>query len=92
MISVGRLASARKRSNARASIRRSLASPTLVTFQPRLMNLVAMSSLKANEVLPSIAPNVVPPCDAQGRPQLAMLLEGIDWRMPQRTWQPEAAG
>jgi transposase len=21
--------------------------------------------------------------------QLAMLLEGIDWRMPQRTWQPE---
>jgi len=24
--------------------------------------------------------------------QLAMLLEGIDWRMPQRTWQPEAAG
>lgn len=24
--------------------------------------------------------------------QLAMLLEGIDWRMPQRTWQPERAG
>lgn len=24
--------------------------------------------------------------------QLAMLLEGIDWRTPQRTWQPEAAG
>ena len=24
--------------------------------------------------------------------QLAMLLEGIDWRMPQRTWQPLAAG
>jgi transposase len=24
--------------------------------------------------------------------QLAMLLEGIDWRMPQRTWQPAAAG
>lgn len=24
--------------------------------------------------------------------QLAMLLEGIDWRMPQRTWRPEAAG
>lgn len=22
--------------------------------------------------------------------QLSMLLEGIDWRMPQRTWQPEA--
>jgi transposase len=22
--------------------------------------------------------------------QLSMLLEGIDWRMPQRTWQPDA--
>ena len=24
--------------------------------------------------------------------QLGMLLEGIDWRMPRRTWQPELAG
>jgi transposase len=24
--------------------------------------------------------------------QLAMLLEGIDWRLPQRTWRPEIAG
>ena len=24
--------------------------------------------------------------------QLAMLLEGIDWRAPQRTWRPLAAG
>jgi transposase len=24
--------------------------------------------------------------------QLAMLLEGIDWRMPARTWQPDMAG
>lgn len=24
--------------------------------------------------------------------QLGYLLEGIDWRMPQRTWRPEAAG
>ena len=24
--------------------------------------------------------------------QLAMLLEGIDWRMPRRTWKPELAG
>jgi transposase len=24
--------------------------------------------------------------------QLAMLMEGIDWRMPARTWQPEMAG
>ena len=23
--------------------------------------------------------------------QVSMLLEGIDWRRPQRTWQPEAA-
>jgi transposase len=23
--------------------------------------------------------------------QLSMLLEGIDWRMPMRTWQPEMA-
>jgi len=23
--------------------------------------------------------------------QLSMLLEGIDWRRPQRTWKPEAA-
>jgi len=24
--------------------------------------------------------------------QLGMLLEGIDWRMPVRTWRPQAAG
>jgi transposase len=24
--------------------------------------------------------------------QLGYLLEGIDWRLPQHTWQPEAAG
>lgn len=24
--------------------------------------------------------------------QLSMLLEGIDWRMPRRTWHPEIAG
>ena len=24
--------------------------------------------------------------------QLAMLLEGIDWRAPRRTWRPELAG
>ena len=27
-----------------------------------------------------------------GAAQLAMLLEGIDWRMPQRTWRPLRAG
>lgn len=26
------------------------------------------------------------------RAQLSMLLEGIDWRMPQKTWRPELAG
>lgn len=26
------------------------------------------------------------------RAQLSMLLEGIDWRQPQRTWKPQAAG
>src|SRR5437763_9314364 len=29
---------------------------------------------------------------ALSRAQLSMLLEGIDWRMPQRTWRPELAG
>lgn len=24
--------------------------------------------------------------------QLSMLLEGMDWRMPTRTWRPEVAG
>ena len=24
--------------------------------------------------------------------QLSYLLSGIDWRMPQKTWRPEAAG
>jgi transposase len=24
--------------------------------------------------------------------QMGYLLEGIDWRMPQKTWRPEAAG
>ena len=27
-----------------------------------------------------------------GAPQLAMLLGGIDWRTPQRTWQPLTVG
>jgi transposase len=28
---------------------------------------------------------------ALSRAQLSMLLEGIDWRRPQRTWTPEVA-
>ena len=54
MINVGRCDSALKFANARASIRRSFASPTRVTFQPKPMNFVAMSSLNASEVLPSM--------------------------------------
>ena len=26
------------------------------------------------------------------RAQLAMLMEGIDWRMPQKTWRPAMVG
>jgi transposase len=29
---------------------------------------------------------------SQRYPQLGYLLEGIDWRMPQQTWRPQAAG
>ena len=38
----------------------------------------------------------LPPLPPQTNPltpaQLSMLLEGIDWRAPRRTWSPEAAG
>ncbi len=37
---------------------------------------------------PSVAGGTVTITSAQ----LAYLLEGIDWRMPQRTWRPTAAG
>lgn len=37
---------------------------------------------------PSVADGTVTITSAQ----LAYLLEGIDWRMPQRTWRPTAAG
>jgi transposase len=39
-------------------------------------------------VWPSAAQGVVSLTPAQ----LSMLLEGIDWRMPGRSWQPEMAG
>ena len=39
-------------------------------------------------VWPSPADGVVTISPAQ----LGYLLEGIDWRMPRRTWRPEAAG
>jgi transposase len=37
---------------------------------------------------PSVADGVVTISAAQ----LGYLLEGIDWRMPQKTWRPKAAG
>jgi transposase len=43
---------------------------------------------KGRFVWPSAADGVV----ALSPAQLGMLLEGIDWRMPVRTWQPELAG
>jgi transposase len=43
---------------------------------------------KGRFVWPSPADGVVQLTPAQ----LSMLLEGIDWRMPLRTWRPEVAG
>jgi len=43
---------------------------------------------KGRFVWPSAADGVV----ALSPAQLGMLLEGIDWRMPVRTWRPELAG
>ena len=43
---------------------------------------------KGRFVWPSPADGVVRLTPAQ----LSMLLEGIDWRMPLRTWRPEVAG
>ena len=43
---------------------------------------------KGRFVWPSAADGVV----ALSPAQLGMLLEGIDWRMPMRTWRPELAG
>lgn len=43
---------------------------------------------KGRFVWPSPADGVVPLTPAQ----LGYLLEGIDWRLPQRTWIPPAAG
>ena len=43
---------------------------------------------KGRFIWPSAADGVV----ALSPAQLGMLLEGIDWRMPVRTWRPELAG
>jgi len=39
-------------------------------------------------IWPSVADGVVTISTAQ----MAYLLDGIDWRMPQKTWRPQAAG
>jgi transposase len=39
-------------------------------------------------IWPSVADGAVTISTAQ----MAYLIEGIDWRMPQKTWRPELAG
>jgi transposase len=50
--------------------------------------LLAKRLERGRFVWPSPADGVV----ALSPAQLSMLLEGIDWRMPIRTWRPERAG
>src|SRR5438128_12502805 len=51
------------------------------------MNLYAKRLERGRFVWPQATSGVVRLTSAQ----LSMLLEGIDWRRPQRTWQPQAA-
>ena len=51
------------------------------------MNLYAKRLERGRFVWPQATSGVVPLTAAQ----LSMLLEGIDWRRPTRTWQPERA-
>jgi transposase len=39
-----------------------------------------------------IWPSPTDGCVAISGPQLACMLDGIDWRNPRRTWRPEVAG
>src|SRR5215469_5580882 len=39
--------------------------------------------------LPSVWPQASSGTVSLSRAQLSMLLEGIDWRRPERTWEPE---
>ena len=39
-----------------------------------------------------IWPSPTDGCVSISGPQLAYMLDGIDWRNPQRTWRPEVAG
>ena len=52
------------------------------------MSLYAKRLERGRFVWPSPADGKVAITSAQ----LSMLLEGIDWRMPRRTWKPELAG
>jgi transposase len=52
------------------------------------MSLYAKRLERGRFIWPSPADGVV----AISSPQLAYLLEGIDWRNPVRTWRPELAG
>jgi transposase len=52
------------------------------------MCLFAKRLERGRFIWPSAADGVVTITPAQ----LGYLLEGIDWRMPQHTWQPQAAG
>jgi transposase len=52
------------------------------------MSLYAKRLEKGRFIWPTPSDGVVPITQAQ----LGYMLEGIDWRNPQRTWRPEAAG
>jgi transposase len=52
------------------------------------MSLYAKRLERGRFLWPSSTDGVVTITSAQ----LGYLLEGIDWRMPQRTWRPQAAG
>ena len=57
-------------------------------FDGQGLCLFAKRLEKGRFVWPSVADGKVTITPAQ----LGMLLEGIDWRMPERTWRPELAG
>ncbi|WP_442870061.1 IS66 family insertion sequence element accessory protein TnpB [Bradyrhizobium sp. CCBAU 45394] len=52
------------------------------------LSLYAKRLERGRFLWPSSADGVVTITPAQ----LGYLLEGIDWRMPQQTWRPQAAG
>lgn len=52
------------------------------------MSLYAKRLERGRFIWPAVADGAV----AISAAQLGYMLEGIDWRHPQRTWRPEAAG